>query len=937
MSFATKPSWPPNLPPPPMPPGYSYGARAWQSGSWRPGPPSQASSAADPRFRGPWAAAAASAQQQQQAYNWGKKPPPKPGSAEYYSFKLVDNPLGLSNMHIRATTPPPGGSQRENADQPSQNGRPRRENDENNAPAMVWVPALADDTVPERGRTFGSSRRTRSSSQPSSSGRSSHPDQYSPPLRTSADYWTGQRPVDGDDSHRARRRSTRSPTSQHTRLMRSQSDLRRHSEDSYGISARSRDADDLRDGPYAPQRRASRDSQQSSQSHAYSRRPSHDVYDSSYTPTSRASDDTDRTHPHSRANTFPRATPSRQGSEPNGSSSTSSRAVQRAHTMPADIVRLQHPMSAPLSREDSPAFTEHRELRPTFSPNIVRTPVHYSSPPRSPEDIDNAIRRSQPAPPSRRSSLDNHDFGGVPIRASSMPAQLQQQSGPPSGLLSQISEEPDSMLSPIFLDRSLPEGSGSGSSIFHGRRGPTPHPLALRRSDTMPNEDDDEDEVGGDDRYDSTPRRPYETIGPYPLYASREAAVTPKNRSQPPSRQGSMEPYAAPLPPSRQGSMEPYGPSLPPSRQGSMEPYGPPLPPSRQGSMEPYPPPSPPSPDSPAPPPAHPHYVYNHGNSQSTPHLHQRSATQTPVDSRPYSSRSRPPSPSRSSPYRDDFPSSLAESASFHRQQAGLGLGPAWPSADIPTRSYPYTSDEISPSLSRKPTTAASASAPYDSSTRSYSYRDESPSSSQPAPFSSSSRPNIHTPPQEIRIRSSSSGHDAPTLPHSLSANAAARPQYRDGDSPSHNPYSSRAHPSSASSSPSYQRQSHTGTPPTIRYAQPISFLSRCSQESTSSPTAPRPAVRGGTFRNVRVGLWNRRGDHITQEGFLVKVPPKRAYPSDLADYPEDDFLDHQGTNWKERVADRPQHPDTVPQLNGKPKKTYDEFIKYTLIEGGKH
>lgn len=109
MSFANagrSSNYPPNLPePPPMPPGYSYGQRAWQSGSW-----SFGGNVGGMNAGAPWGGPAAAAWATQGAGNagqyatmgqWPRKPPPNPGSAEYWATELKPNPLGLHNMHIR--------------------------------------------------------------------------------------------------------------------------------------------------------------------------------------------------------------------------------------------------------------------------------------------------------------------------------------------------------------------------------------------------------------------------------------------------------------------------------------------------------------------------------------------------------------------------------------------------------------------------------------------------------------------------------------------------------------------------------------------------------------------------------------------------------------------------------------------------------------------
>lgn len=77
---------------------------------------------------------------------------------------------------------------------------------------------------------------------------------------------------------------------------------------------------------------------------------------------------------------------------------------------------------------------------------------------------------------------------------------------------------------------------------------------------------------------------------------------------------------------------------------------------------------------------------------------------------------------------------------------------------------------------------------------------------------------------------------------------------------------------------------------------------------------------------HVRVGFWNRRGDHLTKDGFIVSCPPGRNYPHELAYYPDVGFMDHQG-NRVAQMPDRfPEHPDSLP-VNGRPAKTPYEYV----------
>lgn len=103
-----KGSWPPSAPvgypgPPPIPAGVN--PQAWSAGQWQ----------FNPMFQGPMATAQSTFQAWAPHPSWGPqgangnaaasynpyKRIPNPGDAAYWQTKLLDNPLGLENMHIR--------------------------------------------------------------------------------------------------------------------------------------------------------------------------------------------------------------------------------------------------------------------------------------------------------------------------------------------------------------------------------------------------------------------------------------------------------------------------------------------------------------------------------------------------------------------------------------------------------------------------------------------------------------------------------------------------------------------------------------------------------------------------------------------------------------------------------------------------------------------
>ncbi len=80
------------------------------------------------------------------------------------------------------------------------------------------------------------------------------------------------------------------------------------------------------------------------------------------------------------------------------------------------------------------------------------------------------------------------------------------------------------------------------------------------------------------------------------------------------------------------------------------------------------------------------------------------------------------------------------------------------------------------------------------------------------------------------------------------------------------------------------QQQQQAYTRPTSHQSTPA----KGAIPSTSSPSYGRtqahngrhasPAIEKRTARNVRYGLWSRRGDHLTEDGYVVYCPPGRNF-----------------------------------------------------------
>ncbi|KAG6837481.1 hypothetical protein H0H93_009024 [Arthromyces matolae] len=163
--------------------------------------------------------------------------------------------------------------------------------------------------------------------------------------------------------------------------------------------------------------------------------------------------------------------------------------------------------------------------------------------------------------------------------------------------------------------------------------------------------------------------------------------------------------------------------------------------------------------------------------------------------------------------------------------------------------------------------------------------------------------------------------------------------------------YSSPSHTSSHQSSPTYASYHNTPkhsppehpsppthTPPPRPKEYPLTPVSLHKtsaapaspfvyEEERPKPIKPEPSYVPVTVRipdGRRIGFWNRRGDHCTQEGYLVFVPREKAYPPDLANYPEDEYENDFGFRTKFDPK-RPELPESLPRRGRSPEIGYDE------------
>lgn len=82
------------------------------------------------------------------------------------------------------------------------------------------------------------------------------------------------------------------------------------------------------------------------------------------------------------------------------------------------------------------------------------------------------------------------------------------------------------------------------------------------------------------------------------------------------------------------------------------------------------------------------------------------------------------------------------------------------------------------------------------------------------------------------------------------------------------------------------------------------------------------------------MGFWNRRGDHLTSNSFVVYAPHDRAYPEDLRDYPgeREGYRDQFGTlvAWRE---ERPELPTSLPYHGRAPTQPYESVGLFFFVD----
>jgi hypothetical protein len=104
---------------------------------------------------------------------------------------------------------------------------------------------------------------------------------------------------------------------------------------------------------------------------------------------------------------------------------------------------------------------------------------------------------------------------------------------------------------------------------------------------------------------------------------------------------------------------------------------------------------------------------------------------------------------------------------------------------------------------------------------------------------------------------------------------------------------------------------------------------------SSSSNSTPRqqPIKLPVSTSLVRRGYWNRRGDHLTPEGYLVFPPKSMQYPDELKTYPSENegYLDHSGL-YTDYVR-RPELPQSLPKRGNPPERPYDSVRFFFFLK----
>ncbi|KAI8986758.1 hypothetical protein BD414DRAFT_416020 [Trametes punicea] len=540
-----------NSAPPPAPAGIN--PQIWANGQWQP----------NPYFRPPtgmtqppntfqmwaphpgWGPAVAGSQ------SWNPyKRVPNPGDASYWATQLSDNPLMLENMHIKDDTP---AEERHRKD--SSNGVPHT--------PWVWVPKeLSSDASKSAGNTGVSA------SHDGQGGQSQQTHSQRDPVHAPSAYRR-----DGYDHTRtssSSRNAYVSPATAHD----ASSQSRHYQYDASRSAPTANDNVVASSAPPTVSTYSAYYQQQQQQRQQQERQPQqlqHDSHRTSdrYTAPSQQQPDSGQHRRRRSRDVSPRPSYDtqayssrdyRSASTATASSSASAAAAATAATASRQS-STDYMSSARSSRdrehERDEAFSSRRELLPTFSPNIVRTPDHYHSPSArlagqtDPERTPTRHPASTPTP----SHGQIYTPAAAPARSNSLNAGRQSSQGPnisPNSSLGLISftEEPDSVLSPLIVPGTPPASSRPSQDEEVGR------------SSTYPSVAFASNHYSEHERpvYRKTPRDPPRSLSAerrdrrdYGRSRDVDATIQPGTRTPPAHHTPPLSHYTRPSPDSRSG------------------------------------------------------------------------------------------------------------------------------------------------------------------------------------------------------------------------------------------------------------------------------------------------------------------------------------------------------------------------------------------------
>lgn len=563
-------------------------------------------------------------------------------------------------------------------------------------------------------------------------------------------------------------------------------------------------------------------------------------------------------------------------------------------------------------------FTAKRELQPTFSPSIVRTPEYYRTRPSSPTSNTRSATgslRSIPETPTR----------GAPLRASATVPAISTSGLGGTGSMSNITnaasftEEPAGLLSPLVgatprvatLDQAMRReeereryGSSSGTQQERERYGSSSSSQQHQERER----DRDRDRYGSssraaetnsrqyssssssstvrpsDTQYSSSSSRPSDTqysssgttARPSDSYSSSTARATDTHR--PRTTSTSQPQYSsASSRDQKQSSSRAAEQQYSASRSTDQPKY------SSSSSQQ-----------------------YSSSRSTEQPYSSSRATEQPYSGSRssevPYSSSRSTDQPKYSSSSQQYSSSRSAEqpkytTGSHHHTVDAHYTGSSSRSADPPYTTggaRPITRHHSEPAVSPPPGIPARSPAQMQVSpgVRSiYSQRSDSSGSTS----------------------TSTSGSGAPIYSRPREAYSMSRPETR-------------------AQVQSYSQQSRAPTTQPQSYSQPET-RSQAQTPSQSQMQQPPSSQSQSQRRRVRKGYWNRRGDYLTPDMYIVYAPHDRANPPDLKDYPAEGegYLDHEG-RFVPYDASRQELPESIPLRGQPPRIPYDRFVQYTYV-----